>query len=73
VNLDKSVSFTSADGGLDSKNVTIKFGAAVNKLTFNAQGRPKEGGGSIYLKAGRFTQEITVLPVSGRVEIKTLK
>jgi type II secretory pathway pseudopilin PulG len=72
VELDSNVSFTNSVGTLDNINVVIKFGNKDNILVFEANGRP-EAGGTIYLKAGRFWQEITVEVTSGRVEIKEMK
>jgi len=39
------------------------------KLVFTSNGTVSGKGGTIYLKSGRFTREITILPVSGRALI----
>ena len=43
-----------------------------DKLVFTARGTPSSGG-TISLRLGRFTQELTVVPSSGRVAVQPVK
>ena len=54
-------------------NVSIDYNNFdYSRVIFTARGTVSKGG-TIRLRAGRFTQEVTVLPVSGRVAVQPVK
>jgi len=66
--VDRTVYFdggVSYDAGMGLSSVTFTG----KTLTFTPRGTTS-GGGTVYLKSGRFSQKVTVTPVSGRVLIE---
>jgi type II secretory pathway pseudopilin PulG len=46
---------------------------SLDEITFTKRGTPNGMGGTVSLMCGAYTQDITILPGTGRVTVKTIK
>jgi hypothetical protein len=52
------------------KGGRIEFVSSSQKISFTSAGSPLHGGGTIKIKLGELTREITIVPTSGRILLK---